>query len=208
MHPVLASAAPTSAQPAAATAAVVRQQATAGGSPMAAAGVDAGADAETLLQFNRELLAQALGLVLAHEGPDAPRFADHAGPHLRHVIEHYETMLLRPLGEPLTYDRRARDRELERCPLRARARLLGLQQRLHSWTGATLATPVRVINRIGGLGEFELATQSTLGRELVYLASHAVHHFALLSAYCQQHGFAVGRHFGKAPSTVAHELQG
>ena len=165
------------------------------------------ADAERLLRFNRDLLDQALDLVALHDRPHAPPYASHAGAHLRHVIEHYEALLLRPLGEPLAYDNRPRDRELERCTLRARARLLRLQQRLQGWTRGTLDTPVRVLSRGGVAGEFEFITVSSLGRELMFLASHAVHHFALLTAYCLEHGLAMGSRFGKAPATVAHELQ-
>ncbi len=165
------------------------------------------ADAERLLRFNRELLDQALDLVALHDRPHAPAYASHAGAHLRHVIEHYEALLLRPLGEPLAYDNRPRDRELERCTLRARARLLRLQQRLQGWTRATLDTPVRVLSRGGVLGEFEFATVSSLGRELMFLANHAVHHFALLQVVCREQGLAMGSRFGKAPATLAHELQ-
>ena len=165
------------------------------------------ADAERLLRFNRELLDQALDLVALHDRPHAPPYASHAGAHLRHVIEHYEALLLRPLGEPLAYDNRPRDRELERCTLRARARLRRLQQRLQGWTRATLDTPVRVLSRGGLVGEFEFATVSSLGRELMFLASHAVHHFALLQVVCREHGLAMGSRFGKAPATVAHELR-
>ena len=164
------------------------------------------ADAERLLRFNRDLLDQALDLVALHDRPHAPSYASHAGAHLRHVIEHYEALLLRPLGEPLAYDNRPRDRELERCTLRARARLLRLQQRLQGWTRATLDTSVRVLSRGGVAGEFEFITMSSLGRELMFLASHAVHHFALLTAYCLEHGLAMRAHFGKASATVAHEL--
>ena len=163
-------------------------------------------DAERLLHFNRELLDQALNFVALHDQSNAPPYARYAGAHLRHVIEHYEALLLRPLGEALDYDNRPRDRELERCTLRARARLLRLQQRLQGWTQDTLDTPVRVLSRGGCLGEFEFATASSLGRELMFLASHAVHHFALLQVYCLEHGIALGGHFGKAPATVAHEL--
>jgi hypothetical protein len=39
----------------------------------------------------------------------------------------------------------------------------------------------------------------------VFVASHAVHHFALLHAYCLQQGIPIGENFGKAPATVANE---
>lgn len=166
---------------------------------------EAQADAMRLLRFNHEVLGQALALVAVHELEGAPAFSKHAGGHVRHVIEHYETLLLRPGALVLEYDKRARDRELERCTRLARARLQRLQLRLAECSPTTLARPIRVLTRAGCAGEFEISTQSTVARELVFLASHAVHHFALLQIYCAQHGLPVPANFGKAPATVAHE---
>ena len=163
--------------------------------------------AERLLRFNIDLLDQAVSLVQAHEHAEAPAFADYAGAHVRHVIEHYEALLLRPDADVIDYDNRPRDRELERCTQRARARLQRLQQRLRAWPAVSLAMPIRVSSRIGAAGEFEFETRSSVGRELVFLASHAVHHFALLQVYCREHGLSMGSRFGVAPATLAHQLQ-
>jgi hypothetical protein len=46
---------------------------------------------------------------------------------------------------------------------------------------------------------------SSVGRELVFLATHAVHHFAVLHVYCLQHGLIVDADLGRAPATLAHE---
>ena len=102
-------------------------------------------------------------------------------------------------------DPRPRDRALERLPAVARVRLEALQAQLRHWTGAPLAAPLQV-RGLGGLsGEFEFEVQSSAGRELVFVASHAIHHFALLQAHCTQHGIAINAQFGRAPSTVANE---
>jgi hypothetical protein len=82
--------------------------------------------------------------------------------------------------------------------------LQALQQCLHLWHDAALTLPLQV-RGLGGLaGEFGFEVPSTLGRELAFLASHAVHHFALLKAHCLQQGIPLGEDFGKAPATVAH----
>lgn len=158
-----------------------------------------------LLAFNRELLDQALGLVAAHEGPGAPIYAGPVGAHLRHVIEHYEALLLRAEGAAVAYDHRARDRQLERCTLLARQRLAALSQVLAAADESTLQRAVLVRGLGGTAGEFEFAVSSSVGRELAFVASHAVHHFALLHAHCVQHGIRLGQDFGKAPATVAFE---
>ena len=68
-----------------------------------------------------------------------------------------------------------------------------------------LGMPVRVCGQCGGAGEFSFNHPSSIGRELAFVASHTVHHFALLAAHCQQHGIPTPADFGKAPATVAHE---
>jgi hypothetical protein len=164
-------------------------------------------DAAVLLQFNRQLLEQALELVTAHDAPDAPAYSSYAGAHVRHVIEHYEALLFAPLATFVDYDARSRDRALEQSTALARARLLRLAQRLIDWPAITLAAPIRVQTRGGLFGEIEFSNLSTVGRELVFLASHAVHHFALLQVYCLQHGISMRPNFGEAPATVAHGLR-
>ena len=163
------------------------------------------ADAQALLAYAGNVLGQALALAAAHEAPGAPPFADHVGPHLRHVIEHYESWLGAAGGQHIDYDRRARDAALERSPLLARARLLAIQQRLARWPRLQLSTPLRVRACIGMAGESVCSTDSSFGRELLFVTSHAVHHFALLQVHCRQHGIPIGADFGKAPATVAYE---
>ena len=167
-------------------------------------------DAAALLQFNRQLLEQALALVAAHEVPTAtpvPAYASHAGAHVRHVIEHYEALLFAPCAGVVDYDARARDRDLEQDTALARERLLRLAQHLMHWLAVALAAPIEVRTRGGPSGEVEFTTVSSVGRELVFLAGHAVHHFALLQIYCAQHGISMGARFGKAPATIAHEMR-
>ena len=162
-------------------------------------------DAARLLHFNRQLLDQALALLSAHEAPNAPPFGEQTGPHLRHLIEHYEALVFRGDSDGIDYDRRSRDRAVENDPALARARIVALQQRLSGWSDATLDESLRLSGQAGTVGEFEFAVASSVGRELVFLASHAVHHFAVLHVYCLQHGLLVDADLGRAPATVAHD---
>ena len=161
---------------------------------------------ERLLGFNRRLLDQALAVVDGHAVSGAPPYAGPVGAHLRHVVEHYEALVRGlPRGE-IDYDGRPRDRELEANPALARTRLLALRQALCAWTPDTMNRPVQVLGLVGFAGEFDFRAISSVGRELVFLASHAVHHFALLADHLQRHGVPVPAHFGKAPGTVANEI--
>lgn len=167
-----------------------------------------GAEAATrLLAFNDEVLAQGGALAAAHEADAAAPFAPLAGPHLRHVIEHYEALVMRPGAHEVDYDGRPRDRALERSPTLVRERIAALRAALHGGGADDIDEPLIVHARIGPEGRWPLVTTSTVGRELVFLASHAVHHYALLREHCVRHGLAVAPHFGIAPATVAHAQQ-
>jgi hypothetical protein len=164
-------------------------------------------DARHLLVFNQQLLAQTLTLVAAHEGPGRPAYAGPVGSHLRHVIEHWEALVLAHETGCVDYDARLRDALLAACPARARRRLHALQQTLQTWDAATLSAPVRVRGLCGLAGELPFAVDSSVGRELAFVASHAVHHFALLAPHCLASGIPIDADFGKAPGTVAHERE-
>jgi hypothetical protein len=161
---------------------------------------------QRLLAFNQQMLDQALAVVNHHAAPNAPPFAGPVGAHLRHVVEHYDALVHGlPLGL-VDYDGRPRDRQLETSPTLARDRLLGLRQELGEWTADMLDRPVQVLGQGGITGDFDFCVASSVGRELAFLASHAVHHFALLAEHLQRHGVPVPSHFGKAPGTVANEI--
>lgn len=160
--------------------------------------------AETLLRFNRDVLDSALAVVDAYEATAPQRFAECAGPHLRHVIEHYEALIARA-GGAIDYDARVRDPSIERSPAVARGRLQALKTLLGPGGTALLATPVTVRALIGLHGEHSLMTTSTMGRELLFLASHAVHHFAVMKLHARAHGVALADELGKAPATLAHQ---
>ncbi len=157
-----------------------------------------------LLAFNQQLIAQALALVAAHDGPGQPAYAGAAGSHLRHVIEHYDALVFAAQPGFVDYDGRARDLALEISPTLARQRLHLLRSSLRQWPPALLDRPVRVRGLAGVTGEHHFGVDSSLGRELAFVASHTVHHFALLAPYCQQHAISTGAHFGHAPGSVKH----
>jgi len=164
-------------------------------------------NAKRLLQFNAAVLGQAVPLVVAHGQAAAPPYSYPIGAHLRHVIEHYEALLIPSEPGVVDYDSRPRNRELQRSPRVALRRLHLLLHRLDAWTGASLDAPVQARGRGGLAGDFGFEVTSSVGRELVFVASHAIHHYALLKPHCIRHGIPIGAEFGRAPSTVAHESE-
>lgn len=160
--------------------------------------------AASLIDFNCEVIDQAISLLALYDAHNPAAFTGPAGAHLRHIIEHYDALLSPPTAGVVDYDLRVRDRELERDIALVRRRLQALSKRL-----AEDATPPETLLQVrgqGGLaGDFDFVISSSFGRELVFVASHALHHYALMRPYCKAAGISVSCDFGKAPSTVAHE---
>ena len=166
-----------------------------------------------MARWNRDVLAQALTLTAWFDAHPATPFEYLVGPHLRHVIEHYEAFLTALAGPPrggfheIAYDDRRRDRAVERSASLAQARIEHIRAALADLPDDLLHAPVTLRLCGGVAGETEFGAESTPARELSFLASHAVHHFALLHGYCLELGIAVGADFGKASATCAHELE-
>ena len=165
-----------------------------------------------LIEANRHLLNQASAL-LAHLSAEtyvkpSPIFMNAAiGGHMRHCLEHYHS-LLRDLSEgQVDYDRRARDLAIETDLEAARACLQTVGERLSALHTLPASTELRVRMDHGG-AETESGWQaSTLGRELQFLISHTVHHFALIAGLCHCQRQEVAKDFGYAPSTLRHRRQ-
>jgi len=126
------------------------------------------------------------------------------GPHFRHVIEHYSCFLAGHASGRVNYDARERDPALERDRDAALARIEELAGELRRLAGADLEAPAEVRLECGSGGEPAQWSRSTVGRELQFLLSHTVHHFALIGLLLAQRGIGTGADFGVAPSTLEH----
>ncbi|WP_428309936.1 hypothetical protein [Hydrocarboniphaga sp.] len=161
-------------------------------------------DLQKLLRYNVDVLDQGLMVINAHTAAPACDFAAHSGPHLRHIIEHYEAFTQHIASSSVDYDTRARDRSVERDPKRASERIAAIQQQLAALDTDAIVEPIAVQMRGGIAGEDNFVSFSSLARELLFLASHAVHHYALIQVHCRSQGLSLGEDFGKAPATVRH----
>lgn len=161
-----------------------------------------------LVRFNIQLLEDARTLVRAHE-QQGVAYQGPVAAHLRHVIEHHAALLMPAESGVVDYDSRCRERELERNSTLVQTRLAALQRVLRAWQSRLPNRALRVRGLCGHAGEHVFEVSSSTSRELAFVASHAVHHFALMKSHCQASGIdleaCLGADVGKAPATVAHE---
>lgn len=125
------------------------------------------------------------------------------GEHIRHIIEHYEALILSE-SSSINYDARARDEFLEKSPAEAIQRIGRLCKQLQKWTVLELEQIVEISSTAGVLGETAFINASSRGRELCVLNSHAIHHLAIIKPVCLQLAIPLDEYFGFAPSTIAY----
>ena len=159
---------------------------------------------QKLLRYNVDVIEQGLQLIDLYRADGRDEFGCYCGPHLRHIVEHYDAFTLHIHTSSVDYDTRARDHALESDPLLARQRLRHVQQQLLALDVGRIAEPIAVQMRGGLGGEDNYVSFSSLSRELLFLASHAIHHYALVRVRCEASGMQLDEHFGKAPATVRH----
>jgi hypothetical protein len=159
-----------------------------------------------MILANQRCLDQALDLL---DRVDDERYrASRAGwspvaAQLRHVIEHYQCFLEGLPAGRIDYDARRRDPTIERSRARAREAVLALRAGFDAVTGP-LDRPMAVQMQCAADDPAPVWCHSTVGRELQFLVSHSVHHFALIRLLVEPDGVDLGEEFGIAPSTLAH----
>ncbi len=149
-----------------------------------------------------EELEHFLSTINANDYRDNHRSESAIGAHVRHLLEHYE-ILIRDLGHPIDYERRAREPDVERCPRAARLRVRSVRGDLREVAARWPDTMLPVwCTASDDAGQGVLAVRSSLARELLFLHSHTVHHMALIAVLGRQRGLVVDQGFGVAPSTL------
>lgn len=124
------------------------------------------------------------------------------GGHMRHNLDHYEQFLDGYAGGRIDYDARSRKAEIETHPEAAIAAMRSLRAGLSAVADSALDQSVEV--RMDG-GQDATWSVSSVRRELQFLISHTIHHYALIAAISQAHGFAdFPSGFGVAPSTLKY----
>ena len=134
---------------------------------------------------------------------DITAYRDPIGGHLRHIIEHYETLIFRK-SDSINYDSRVRDALLEDSPIEAVNRIKAINQKLQESTIFEIDEILKVSSVGGAFGEYLFTNVSSVGREICFLNSHCIHHFAIIKPICIKLGVPIDEYFGYAPSTIAH----
>jgi uncharacterized damage-inducible protein DinB len=125
------------------------------------------------------------------------------GAHFRHCLDFYDSFLEGLGSGRIDYDDRKRDAASESAPARAVERFRDVLRSLEAVPERDRGRPLLVRgdgSREGDGGR----CGSTVGRELQFLLSHTIHHFALIGFMLRAKGLEVDASFGVAPSTLRY----
>ena len=125
------------------------------------------------------------------------------GGHVRHNLYHFISFQTGvPTGQ-VDYDARLRDELLESDPDYASGKMTNLITFLESLEPQQLADTLKVKMDSGAAHEESpIWSDSSVQRELQFLISHTIHHYALIATLCANEGMDLPKDFGVAPSTL------
>jgi len=129
-----------------------------------------------------------------------PGISGSIGEHVRHCLDHVSALVMIPTSSTLSYDHRERGTTVERDPAEALRQILRLKAAAARISDRPLDAPILVESRLDDAGR-SVVGWSSLGRELAFVASHTVHHQALIAMLLDVQGLSAPERFGYAPST-------
>ena len=156
------------------------------------------------LEQGRALLREISDDIYALSGHQY--FGSGVGRHMRHILDHYQCFIG---GYPcsIDYDSRERDVRIEE----ERSYALGI---ISDLIGGLTKLPEKAPDRLeircnegDDAPNVSLTSQSSVVRELQYLSSHTIHHYAIIAMILKVLGISTPHEFGVAPSTISYEKQ-
>lgn len=132
-------------------------------------------------------------------------FGASIGGHYRHCLDHFRSLLDSASEGDLNYDHRERGILIEHDRFAALNATRELRARFQSLPSHCLARPLNVTCQTSYVANGSQTSPSTVGREIMYIVAHAVHHYALIGIMGGLMGLTLPPGFGVAPSTLKHQ---
>ena len=128
------------------------------------------------------------------------------GKHFRHILDHFESLRFGLSKGKVEYDHRIRGTDVETSREAAITAIIQNLEWLDTLTEAHLIETLVVGQDLSTSGNGYCEYNTTLGRELLFVASHTVHHYALIRDLLRNEVLPEG--FGVAASTIRFEQTG
>ncbi|KXF82394.1 DinB family protein [Enterovibrio coralii] len=138
----------------------------------------------------------------------APYLQSSIGQHMRHILDVFHAVEVWPSSSFIDYDKRRRHHPVEKQKDIALEEWNAIEQWLVGVPESALSSPLTVSSEVSLHQQMSPESASTLARELSFVASHAVHHFALLRVSLCAQDIPSDRAFGLAPATASYYRRG
>lgn len=125
------------------------------------------------------------------------------GGHIRHCLDFYDGFLQGISEGRIDYDCRERNTLIEQNRSEALAKIQSTVQKLSDLPNEA-EQPLLVKQDSGDEEALNSWSRSSVSRELHFLLSHTVHHYALIAMLLRLQGFEPAPDFGVAPSTLKY----
>ncbi len=139
-----------------------------------------------------------------YTGVKRPFFNYSAGTHFRHCLDSYNCFFAGLEAGEIDYDVRERNELIERNRAIALEQIERIINRLESFSAADSGTRLRVKMECAAPLDPDSWGDSSVLREMNFLMSHTIHHYAIIAMMLRIQGFEPGEQFGVAPSTLEH----
>lgn len=136
-----------------------------------------------------------------------PHMVGSAGAHIRHIVDHYLALKHGVTGGVVDYNKRNRFSAVESDPVAALEAFNDIALWLEQACSLPMNLPLQIISETSIKQTQYVQVSSTLARELVFVSSHAVHHFSLLSVVNSLKQIPSPENFGIAPATATFARQ-
>ncbi|MEW6210370.1 MAG: DinB family protein [Acidobacteriota bacterium] len=160
-----------------------------------------------LIADNVHALRQGIDLIRAiddetYSTPNAPLTKAGIGSHFRHCIDFYSRFAAGLPAGRINYDLRERNAAIETSRLSAIEKIEAIIERLRSLAPQEGEREVEVISESSD-NDADWS-RSSIKRELQFLLSHTIHHYAIVAVSLRMRGIEPGEEFGVALSTLRH----
>ena len=169
-------------------------------------------DSQELVDSVLDTLAQGEVLLAQLNDDDYTRqlpFAFNAsiGGHYRHCPDHFRSLLDSATHGDLNYDHRERGTLIENDRFAALIATREIREGFERLDPIFLLRPLAVTCQTSYATNGSQVSASTVGREIMYSVTHAVHHYALIGVSGGIMGLKMPPGFGVAPSTLKHQAE-
>jgi len=127
------------------------------------------------------------------------------GAHFRHILEFIEIFLFDVESSTIDYDNRKRNELIETNRDEAISLIKKLIKTLNNIPANNKDLTILETISQANNAFTKVKVSSTFERELLFLASHTIHHLGIIKILCEINGIKTNEDFGKAASTISYE---